>query len=71
MKLISGAVLFFVLIGSSLQAFDGTGKVRQPKRKSQWITGRLAVPRCGCEREVEKKFMACPMRSWPKSICGF
>ena len=54
MKLISGAVLFFVLIGSNLQAFDHAGK-EQPESSS--ISGFRDV---AAEREVEKRFMAVP-----------
>src|SRR5271166_2819468 len=54
MKLLSGAVLFFVLIGSNLQAFDSARK-DQPDNWS--ISGFRDV---AGEREVEKKFMAVP-----------
>ena len=54
MKLLSGAVLFFVLIGSNLQAFDSAGK--EPP-ESWSISGFRDV---AGEREVEKKFMAVP-----------
>ena len=66
MKLLSGAVLFFVLMGSALQAFDLADKDRAGKEKDQagkespdnWsISGFRDV---AAEREVEKKFMAVP-----------
>jgi N-acetylated-alpha-linked acidic dipeptidase len=61
MKFLSGAVLLLVLIGSSLQAFDETGKGRSGKEKEppdNWsISGFHDVPG---EREVEQKFMAVP-----------
>ena len=61
MKLLSGAVLFFVLMGSALQAFDRTGKEKDQPGKDQpdnWsISGFRDV---AAEREVEKKFMAVP-----------
>ena len=60
MRFLSGAVLFFVLIGSTLLAFDHAGKEKD-KNKEQpdnWsITGfRDAAG----EREVEERFMAVP-----------
>src|ERR1035437_7585819 len=61
MKLLSGAVLFFVLMGSALQAFDRAGKEKDQLGKDQpdnWsISGFRDV---AAEREVEKKFMAVP-----------
>jgi N-acetylated-alpha-linked acidic dipeptidase len=61
MKLLSGAVLFFVLMGSALQAFDRAGKEKDQAGKEQpdnWsISGFRDV---AGEREVEKKFMAVP-----------
>ena len=54
MKLLSGAVLFFVLTGSNLQAFDNAGK-EQPE--SWAISGFRDV---AGERELEKRFMAVP-----------
>lgn len=61
MKLLSGAVLFFVLMGSALQAFDRAGKEKGQAGKEQpdnWsISGFRDV---ASEREVEKKFMAVP-----------
>ncbi|HKN72975.1 MAG TPA: M28 family metallopeptidase [Terriglobales bacterium] len=60
MKLLSGAVLFLVLIGSSLQAFDHADKDKD-KNKDQpesWaISGFRDV---AAEREVENKFLAVP-----------
>jgi N-acetylated-alpha-linked acidic dipeptidase len=58
MKLLSGAVLFFVLVGSNLQAFDHAGKDAVEDRPQAWvITGFRDV---AGELEVEKKFMAVP-----------
>ena len=61
MKLLSGAVLFLVLMGSALQAFDRAGKEKDQPGKDQpdnWsISGFRDV---AAEREVEKKFMAVP-----------
>jgi N-acetylated-alpha-linked acidic dipeptidase len=63
MKFLSGAVLFFVLIGSNLQAFDNVGnnKDKRDKAKAQpdnWsISGFRDV---ATEREVERKFMGVP-----------
>jgi N-acetylated-alpha-linked acidic dipeptidase len=61
MKLLSGAVLFFVLMGSALQAFDRAGKEKDQAGKEQpdnWsISGFRDV---AGEREVEKKFLAVP-----------
>ena len=56
MKLLSGAVLFFALIGSNLQAFDNTGKDKE-QPASLAISGFRDV---AGEREVEKKFIAVP-----------
>jgi len=60
MKLLSGAVLILMLIGSNLQAFDSNGKGND-KDKSQaesWVvTGFRDV---AGELEVEKKFLAVP-----------
>ncbi len=67
MKVLSAAFLFFVLIGSNLQAFDQPGKDQAGKdsnkdknkvqSESSTITGfRDAAG----EREVEKTFMAVP-----------
>jgi N-acetylated-alpha-linked acidic dipeptidase len=66
MKLLSGAVLFLVLMGSALQALDRAGNEKDQPGKSQlskdqpdnWsISGFRDV---AAEREVEKKFMAVP-----------
>ena len=58
MKFLSGAVLFFVLIGSNLQAFDQAGKKNDKDQPDSWaISGFRDV---AGEREVEKKFMAVP-----------
>jgi len=56
MKVLSGAVLFFVLIGTTLQAFDQAAKEKaQPANQS--ISGFRDVV---AERDVEKKFVAVP-----------
>ncbi len=60
MKLLSGAVLFFVLVGSNLQAFDAAGKDsnKDKNRPESWvISGFRDV---AAELEVEKKFIAVP-----------
>jgi N-acetylated-alpha-linked acidic dipeptidase len=60
MKLLSGAVLFFVLVGSNLQAFDAAGKDgnKDKNRPENWvISGFRDV---AAELEVEKKFIAVP-----------
>ncbi len=64
MKLLSGAVLFLVLIGSNLQAFDQAGKNKDKDKdkdkdhpESHAISGFRDV---AGEREIEKKFMAVP-----------
>jgi N-acetylated-alpha-linked acidic dipeptidase len=51
MKLLSGAVLFFLLIGSNVQAFDQAGKTNKD------ISGFRDV---AAEQEIEKKFIAVP-----------
>lgn len=53
MKLFSGTILFFVLVGSNLQAFDNAGK----DASDVTISGFRDV---AGEREVEKKFIAVP-----------
>ncbi|MGA2334542.1 MAG: M28 family metallopeptidase [Terriglobales bacterium] len=62
MKLLSGAVLLLVLIGSNLQAFDNAGKDKDKGKdkeqpESSVISGFRDV---AGERELEKKFMAVP-----------
>ncbi len=58
MKLIPGAILLFVLVGSSLQAFDQGGKKKEKEQPDNWsISGFRDV---AAEREVEAKFMAVP-----------
>ena len=64
MKLLSGAVLFLVLIGSNLQAFDQVGKNKDKDKdkdkdqpESYAISGFRDV---AGEREIEKKFMVVP-----------
>jgi N-acetylated-alpha-linked acidic dipeptidase len=54
MKLLSGTVLFFVLVGSNLQAFEDAG---QAGAQNYAISGFRDVP---AEREIEKKFIAVP-----------
>ena len=56
MKVLSGAVLFFALIGSNLQAFDHAAKEKE-QPESWVISGFRDV---AGELEVEKKFMAVP-----------
>src|SRR5258708_15947520 len=57
MKVLSAAFLFFVLIGSNLQAFDQAAKDNKVQAEHPTISGfRDAAG----EREVEKKFMAVP-----------
>jgi N-acetylated-alpha-linked acidic dipeptidase len=56
MKFLSGAVLFFVLLGSTLLAFDKAGKEKEAP--DSWsISGFRDA---AAEREVETKFMAVP-----------
>lgn len=58
MKLLSGAVLFFVLMGSTLLAFDRAGKDKVEDRPQSWvISGFRDV---AGELEIEKRFMAAP-----------
>ena len=64
MKLLSGAVLFLVLIGSNLQAFDQVAKNKDKDKdkdkdqpESYAISGFRDV---AGEREIEKKFMVVP-----------
>ena len=63
MKLLSGAVLFFALIASNLQAVDQSGKNKDKNDKNKdqpdnWsISGFRDVP---AERKLEEKFMAVP-----------
>jgi N-acetylated-alpha-linked acidic dipeptidase len=54
MKLLSGTVLFFVLVGSNLRAFDNAG---QAGAQNYAISGFRDVP---AEREIEKRFIAVP-----------
>jgi len=62
MKLLSGAVLFLVLIGSNLQAFDQAGKNKdKDKDKDQPESSAISGFRdVAGEREIEKKFMVVP-----------
>src|SRR5580698_755647 len=63
MKLLSGAILFFLLIGSNLQAFDQASQSKDKANDNQ--NQPQASPISGfrdvaAEQEVEKKFMAVP-----------
>jgi N-acetylated-alpha-linked acidic dipeptidase len=61
MKLLSGAILFFVLVGSNLQAFDQSGKEQAGKEKEQPESWAISGFRNAAgELEIEKKFMAVP-----------
>src|SRR6202030_2764608 len=62
MKVLSAAFLFFVLIGSDLQALDQAGKDKnQDKDRVQAERTSISGFRdVAGEREVEKKFMAVP-----------
>ena len=53
MKLLSGAVLFFVLMGSTLLAFDQAGKETAGQLVHQW------VPRCGWGAGGRKEVLGC------------
>ena len=58
MKFVSGAILFFALVGSSLQAFDQGGKKKEKGQPENWvISGFRDV---AGELEIEKKFIAVP-----------
>lgn len=60
MKLLSGAVLFFVLVGSNLQAFDHAARVgaKDNEQPESWIISGFRD--VAAELDVEKKFMAVP-----------
>jgi len=58
MKFLSGVVLFFVLVGSNLQAFDQAGKEKGKEQPETWAISGFRDP--AGELEVEKKFMAVP-----------
>ncbi len=61
MKFLSGAVLFCVLIGSNLQAFDSSGKDKdKDKEKEQASSPITGFRDVAAERDVEMKFMAVP-----------
>jgi N-acetylated-alpha-linked acidic dipeptidase len=65
MKLLAGAFLFLMLIGSTLQAVNPTDKDNKNKDKQQERSPSANGPISGfrelaTEREVEKKFMAVP-----------
>jgi N-acetylated-alpha-linked acidic dipeptidase len=62
MRFLSGAVLFFVLIGSNLQAFDHTGREKdKDSNKEQPDNWSISGFRDAAgERKVEEKFMAVP-----------
>ncbi len=57
MKLLSAAFLFFVLIGSNLEAFDQAAKDNKVQAEHPTISGFRDV---AGEREVETKFLAVP-----------
>ena len=56
MKVVSGAVLFFVLLGSNPQAFSRSGK-DSGQSEEVTITGFRDV---ASEKETEKRFLAVP-----------
>src|SRR5664279_2759352 len=56
MKVVSGALFFFVLIGSSLQAFDHAAKNQEGA--GSWVIGGFHD--AAAELEIEKKFIAVP-----------
>jgi N-acetylated-alpha-linked acidic dipeptidase len=60
MRTLSGAVLFFVLIASTLQAFDHAGKEKNKEngQPDNWSISGFRDP--AAEREVERKFLAVP-----------
>jgi len=58
MKFLSGAVLFFALIGSNLQAFDNANHENEKAPPGNQSIGGFRD--AAGEREVEKKFMAVP-----------
>ncbi|MBZ5664361.1 MAG: hypothetical protein LAO30_07115 [Acidobacteriia bacterium] len=66
MKVLSGAVLFFALIGSNLQAFDHAAKEKE-QPESWVISGFRDV---AGELEVEKKFMAVPDSGLLEELVG-
>ncbi|MGA7292619.1 MAG: M28 family metallopeptidase [Terriglobales bacterium] len=58
MKFLSGAILFFVLIGSNLQAFDQSEKNNDKAQPDNWsISGFRDA---NAERAIEAKFIAVP-----------
>ena len=73
MKLLSGAVLFLVLIGSNLQAFDQAGKNKdKDKDKDQPESSAISGFRdVAGERESKRSLWLCPIPSWRKSTCAF
>jgi N-acetylated-alpha-linked acidic dipeptidase len=65
MKLLAGASLFLVLIGSNLQAVDQNGKDKDKDKNKDKQPSSASGPISGfrdfaTERDVEKKFMAVP-----------
>jgi N-acetylated-alpha-linked acidic dipeptidase len=60
MKVLSGVVLFFALIGSNLQAFDHVAKdaAKEKEQPESWVISGFRD--AAGELEVEKKFMAVP-----------
>src|SRR6202522_736204 len=64
MKFLSGAVLFFLLVGSNLQAFDQASKDSKEKANNSQnqpqISSISGFRDVAAEQEIEKKFMAVP-----------
>jgi N-acetylated-alpha-linked acidic dipeptidase len=60
MRFLSGAVLFFVLIGSNLQAFDHAGKEKEKEKEQPDNWSISGFRDAAGEREVEERFMAVP-----------
>ena len=72
MKFVAGAVLFFVLVGSNLQAFDKSGKDTakavedRPKAGSSAASAMLPP-----NWKSKRSFWLYPTRNWQKSICAY
>ena len=60
MRFLSGAVLFFVLIGSTLLAFDHAGKAKEKEKEQPDKWSISGFRDAAGEREVEERFMAVP-----------
>jgi N-acetylated-alpha-linked acidic dipeptidase len=61
MKLLSGVILLFLLIGSYLQAFDKAGKNKDKDKSGSQSSNAISGFRdIAGEQEVEKKFIAVP-----------